>query len=363
MSGTPRSPEAGAIRDALAFSLLRGIGAVAFREAVERHGGGAAALHAAPHGVEREEALRRADDILARAERAGARLLVLGEASYPDVLADLSDPPPVLFAIGDGRLCDGRRVGIVGTRQSSGSGERHAHRLAAAVAGAGGVVVSGMALGIDAAAHRGALDAAGGTIAVLGGGADLPYPPSHAALHERMVRQGLVLSEAAPGSRPVKGAFPRRNRIIAALSDVLIVVEAGRRSGALITAALALELGRPVAALPGPIDSPRHAGTNQLLAAGAQFIATVEDALQLAGLAGTPRGAVTGTAPEAAPAAGARGEAERAVLLAVRRGASDADAIAGETGLSPRDVGAALSVLQLLGEVRTGHDGSVLLGS
>jgi DNA processing protein len=134
--------------------------------------------------------------------------------------------------------------------------------MAESLVRAGAVVVSGMAFGIDAAAHRGALDAGGGTIAVLGGGVDMPYPPTHAALHARITNEGLVLSEAPMGSRPTKGAFPKRNRIIAALSETLIVVEAGHRSGALITSRLALELGRNVAAVPGPIDSPRHVGSN-----------------------------------------------------------------------------------------------------
>jgi len=352
---TKPSPEQ-PLRDGLAFALLPRNGPVTFREAVERDGSAREALRRVPDGPGRDEALARADRLVAWAGGAGAHILLFGERDYPDALGDLGDPPTRLFGMGNPAMLERPCVGIVGTRHASPSGERIAHQLAAEFARAGASVVSGMALGIDAAAHRGALDAGGGTIAVLGGGVDLPYPPSHAALHERITRSGLALSEAIPGTRPVKGAFPRRNRIIAALSELLIVVEAGHRSGALITADLALDLGRPVAAVPGPIDSPRHAGTNQLLATGALFIATPEDALAMMKLP-TP-----GKAPAAAPrdTVGDLAVSERAVLDAVQRGASDPDGIARVTGLTARDIGCALSSLELTGAVRFDH-GAILL--
>jgi len=298
-------------------------------------------------------------------------ILVLGEPDYPEPLMDLTDPPAFLFALGAITLAANRRVGIVGTRNSSASGERIAHRIAAECVRAGATVVSGMALGIDAAAHRGALQSGGGTIAVLGGGADLPYPPAHAALHERITSDGLALSEAPLGTRPVKGAFPRRNRIIAALSDVLVVVEAGHRSGALITANQALELGRPVAAVPGPIDSPRHAGSNQLLASGALFVSAPEDVLPMARLSAAPRAtdsAVTkagGTRgyhlKETKPKAEPRSPAEQAVFDAVNRGASDPDVIARITGLPACEIGSALSALELSGDLRLDPGGGIAL--
>ena len=271
-------------RRAIALSMLPRIGGAAFRNAVERHGSATEAFGFSGSGSQREAALAEADTILALAVARGARVLVLGESDYPDSLLDLPDPPGVVYAIGDVPLLARRRVGIVGTRHSSAAGERIARVMAGLVASAGAVVVSGMAFGIDAAAHRGALEAGGGTIAVLGGGADLPYPPAHAALHDRIARDGLVLSEAPLGRRPTKGAFPRRNRIIAALAEILVVVEAGERSGALITAGLAADLGRTVAAVPGTIDSPRHVGSNRLLADGAQFIVQAGDILSLADL-------------------------------------------------------------------------------
>jgi DNA processing protein len=200
-----------------------------------------------------------------------------------------------------------------------------------------------MAFGIDAAAHRGALEAGGGTIAVLGGGVDMPYPPRHRALHERIVGQGLVVSEAPIGSHPVPGAFPRRNRIIAALSETLIVIEAGDRSGALITARHALELGRNVAAVPGPIDSPRHVGSNRLLADGATFLAHVEDVLHVAELeSATP---LTGDSG----AAFAHDVTQQAILEAIRTGVSDLEALALRSHLTPREIATALSALEMAG--------------
>jgi DNA processing protein len=353
-------------RDGLAFALMPGIGCVSFREAVERKGSAAAAFRDVPEGLARSQALACAGEWIARAGRCGARILMLGETAYPEPLLDLPEPPAFLFAIGDAGLAAGKRVGIVGTRQASSAGERIAHRIAAECARAGAVVVSGMALGIDAAAHRGALDTTGATIAVLGGGADMPYPPTHASLHRRITSSGLVLSEAPPGSHPIKGAFPRRNRIIAALSDILVVVEAGHRSGALITASQALDLGRPVAAVPGPIDSPRNVGTNRLLAAGAQFIATPDDVLQLAGLTTTRPNTATAAgqgAAESSADAGACGTSanERAVMLAVSRGASDPDAIARGTGIDPRELGAALVSLELTGALRVDATGAIVI--
>jgi DNA processing protein len=347
------------LRHAIAFSLMPGIGGVAFRTGVERHGSAAAAFRDCREGRERDDALRGADDQLARASAAGAAILVQGEPEYPAALLELSQAPSLLFALGDHTLGGRRRVGIVGTRQSSPSGERVAHQMAAALAQAGVVVVSGMALGIDAAAHRGAMDAGGGTIAVLGGGADLPYPPTHATLHRRIVDHGLVVSEAPLGSRPVKGAFPKRNRIIAALSELLVVVEAGDRSGALITAGIALELGRTVAAVPGPIDSPRHVGSNRLLSEGASFIGRVEDVLSLLGLensAGAAKGVTNHT-----ETVDQDDDAHHAIVQAIRAGASDLDGVARTAGLKARDFASALSSLELRGVIHVAATGNISL--
>ena len=300
-----------------------------------------------------------AGDVIARARSRSVTLLVQGEPAYPQELLDLADPPAFLYALGDSEILRGRRVGIVGTRHASSSGERIAHQMATALVRAGAVVVSGMAFGIDAAAHRGALDAGGGTIAVLGGGVDLPYPPSHAMLHERIASSGLVLAESPIGSRPVKGAFPKRNRIIAALSEVLVVIEAGDRSGALITSRIALDLGRTVAAVPGPIDSPRNIGSNRLLADGAAFIGRVEDVISLSGLESISSAAATAVGSTSSD----DDPSEVAILRAVRSGTSEIEDLARSTGLPPREFAGALSSLELTGRLLVTDAGSVSLTS
>jgi DNA processing protein len=348
------------LRDAVAFSLLPRIGGGAFRLGVEQHGSAAEAFRrSGASESERLAAVRGADELLERCGASGATVLPMGEPAYPVPLLDLPQPPSLLFTLGDVALAGRRSVGIVGTRHSSLSGERIAHRMASAFAQAGVVVVSGMALGIDAAAHRGAMDAGGGTIAVQGGGADVPYPPTHAALHQRIVQAGLVLSEAPIGSRPVKGAFPRRNRIIAALSELLIVVEAGDRSGALITSGIALELGRSVAAVPGPIDSPRHVGSNRLLSEGASFIGTVDDALLLMGVDIRAGEAAEPVAVDSNDRQHQDHETHAAILEAVRAGASDLDGLALATGLPAREFATAISTLELRGRLLVTATGAV----
>ena len=352
---TRRSPETD-LRDALAFSLLPKIGCSAFRAGVERHGSACAAFRAAENEPERREALGKADDLIARAARASASILLQGEPGYPEPLLDLPDAPCFLYALGNQDLASARRVGIVGTRHSSQGGDRIAHEIAALLVRHGVVVVSGMAFGIDAAAHRGALDAGGGTIAILGSGADVPYPPRHRTLHTRIASQGLVLSEVPIGSHPVPGAFPRRNRIIAALSETLIVIEAGERSGALITSRLALELGRNVAAVPGPIDSPRHVGSNRLLSEGAAFISKIEDVLSIAGVE-----APTSKSPEIPAAQPNDDPSHSAILTAVRAGASDLDDLARSAKLSPRELATALASLELAGRLSVTPMGAVAI--
>lgn len=204
---------------------------------------------------------------------------------YPSGLSDLKGyQPKRLFAIGDRQLLDRPCIAVVGTRNSTSYGERVTRNLGLAFARGGVTVISGMARGIDAKAHRTALEQNAGTVAVLGTGIDVPYPVGHRALHQAIATSGLVLSENRPGTLAYEGAFPRRNRIIAALAKLTIVVEADFRSGAINTASQALELGRLVGAVPGPIDVDQSRGTNQLLRDGAQVIATPADALTLIGI-------------------------------------------------------------------------------
>jgi DNA processing protein len=210
--------------------------------------------------------------------------LRLGAAELPQTFRELLHPPAGLWSLGDTGLLEGapdRHVAIVGTRDASAYAERTADLLARACAEAGLVVVSGLARGVDAAAHRAALAASGRTIAVMGTGVDVPYPVGHRTLHREVAARGLVLSEYEVGSRAGPGSFPRRNRLIAGLCRVTVVVEAGHKSGALNTASQALELGREVAVVPGPLAYERCAGSNALLRDGAKPITAVEDLLEM----------------------------------------------------------------------------------
>ena len=206
-----------------------------------------------------------------------------GEAAYAPGLRDLPDPPPVLFQRGAGVPDSERTIAVVGTRAASSYGLRTAYTLGRELGRWGWTVVSGMARGIDAAAHAGALDAGGPTIGVLGTGHDREYPPENRDLYRRMRSHGILLSEFEPRTPPARSAFPRRNRVIAALARGVIVVEAGGRSGALNTADHALDLGREVLAVPGRIDDPGAAGCLRLLRQGAGLVAGGQDVFDALG--------------------------------------------------------------------------------
>lgn len=277
------------------------------------------------------------------------RRIEIGDERYPAALLDLRSPPRVLWAIGDLVVLRAPVVAIVGTRKATPYGARATHEIAGALARAGACVISGMARGIDGIAHTAALDVRGRTVAVLGTGVDIAYPAGHRPLHARIREHGLLLSEELPGAHAGPGSFPKRNRLIAALASITIVVEAGVKSGALITAEHALELGRTVAAVPGPIDAPQSAGTNTLLRDGATVIADVADALQLAGL--TPR--ARRPDPEVASSA------ELAVWVALGDGALDVDTLTVRSGLPARECLAAVTTLELNGAIECGLTGEV----
>jgi DNA processing protein len=269
-----RLPEVLALRDADLISAL---------------GGKEAARIGAEHAAFDATAARAA------ASRASLATICRHDPRYPKRLAEMRDAPAVLHVAGSlhrfVRLADveQRIVAIVGTRRASRDGLEVARALGRDLALAGVPVVSGMALGIDAAAQRGAVDAGGLSVAVLAGGADVPYPRRERPLHSSLVQRGLVISEAPPGGRAWKWAFPARNRIIAGLADLTVVVEAAERSGSLITADLALRLGREVAAVPGPVTSAISAGTNALLKDGATLVRNAQDVLDaLYGAGGAP---------------------------------------------------------------------------
>jgi DNA processing protein len=279
-------------------------------------------------------------DVLAAADAADLRVVPMGSHAYPARLLDLADPPAVLFLRGRIELLlQPTAVALVGSRQASVYGRRTALWLGGALARAGVVVVSGLALGVDAEAHRGVLDAQGGTIAVLGSGADVAHPKTNAHLYKRIERDGLIVSEFLPGTHAEPHHFPRRNRIMAALARAVVVVEAAAHSGALITVDHANDLGREVFAVPGPIDAPTSAGANALIEEGAHAVWRPDVILTELGID------VKASAP-ATPRAGT----DQATIWDALPGAPvGVDELAGRVGMPARRALAALSRLELEG--------------
>ena len=269
------------------FRLARteNVGPITFQTLLRRFGSARAALDALPALARRGgrgRPLKAADagplrEELTRLDRRGGRLIVFGEPDYPLPLAMIEDAPPILQVIGHPHLLSRRAVSIVGARNASTNGRSFATRLATELADAGWLVVSGLARGIDTAAHDGALT--GGTAAVLAGGVDVVYPPENAALHGRIAAEGLLVSEMPLSTEPQARHFPRRNRIISGLSLGVIVVEAARRSGSLITTTRAADQGRAVFAVPGTPLDPRAQGCNDLIRQGAILVQTAQDIL------------------------------------------------------------------------------------
>jgi len=281
----------------------------------------------------------------------GVGILLEGDDDYPAILARIDDPPGMLFTRGRLEPCDALAVAIVGTRHATAYGRRIATELAGGLARAGYTVVSGLARGIDAAAHRGALDAGGRTIAVLGSGVLAVYPPEHADLAGEVAGSGAVISERPPMADPFPGAFPQRNRIVSGLSLGTIVVQAGERSGALITARLAGEQGREVFAVPGQVDCRMSRGSHALIRDGAKLVESVDDVLDELGPLFETATSATGRQVRA-PAELRLDEIERTVLdsiddLAGAEGASDIDEVVAACGLAASQVLAVLGVLEM----------------
>jgi DNA processing protein len=282
----------GALSDAGRLDWLRlarteSVGPVLFARLIARYGSAGKALEALPGLAARGG---RADALsmppvnavraeLEAGEALGARLLAACEDDFPPLLAALDPAPPVIWALGRVELLGRPAVAVVGARNASAAGQRFARQIAADLGRAGQVVVSGLARGVDGAAHEGALKT--GTIAVLAGGVDDVYPPEHAGLHERIAREGCIVSERRVGHRAKAQDFPRRNRLISGLAQAVVVVEAELRSGSLITARLAAEQGREVLAVPGSPLEPRARGTNDLIRQGAALCEGAEDVLRV----------------------------------------------------------------------------------
>ncbi len=264
---------------------------------------------------------------------------------YPEGLRDAADAPWALVGRGDPALLDGLEstgaVTVVGSRRATSYGREIARELGRELAAAGMVVVSGLAFGIDASAHRGAIDA-GRTIAVLGCGPDIAYPAAHRSLWRRICEEGLVISELPPGAAPWRWTFPARNRIMAALAGMTVVVEAAARSGSLITADLAADLGRDLGAVPGPVTSRASAGPNNLLAGGACVVRDAQDVLDA--MLGAGARSLDRSGPQLDPGLAA-------VLATVESGVDTCDAVATALNLSGPEAAAALARLELLGYV------------
>ena len=337
------------------------VGPVTFRELINQFGGAQRALDALPDLTRRAGGPAHricpkadAERELAAAERIGVRPIFTIEPGYPAVLAATGVPPPLLYIKGNAELLQRPTIAIVGSRQASAAGHKLARQFAAELGRAGYVIASGLARGIDGAAHEAALFT--GTVAVVAGGIDIIYPPEHADLTQRIAEKGCIISEMPPGFVPRAKEFPRRNRIIAGVSLGVLVVEAARRSGTLVTARLAAELGREVFAIPGhPLD-PRAEGTNQLLKSGAVFVTEATDLIAaLQPMIEQPVDGVLAREPETSPVPFSEPELSNSdrqrVLSALGPHPSDVDEIGRATGLSARAVRLVLVELDLAGRI------------
>lgn len=317
-------------------------------------------------GIRRAAAGGGAEAELREADRRQVRIATLADADYPEAVRFLADPPPVLYVRGTLLREDRAAVSLVGTRAASAYGLAAARRLAEGLAGRGLTVVSGLAEGIDGAAHAGALEAGGRTLAVLGHGLDALYPPIHRALARRVAEAGALVTEFPFGRPPDKTTFPRRNRLIAALSLGVVVVEAPARSGALITARQAAEQGREVFAVPGPVTSPASEGPHALLRDGAVLVRRPEDVLEaldapLRALLRDWKRDVRQTLPKeglASDLGPALSEAERVVLGSVPAGeAVAAEQVGRRTGLPAHRLQGILTELEMKGLIQSVRGG------
>ncbi len=354
-----------ALVDMMRLCMIPGVGPRTRKALLERFGTAKAVLQAAPselrevHGVGPKlvQSILSADqqcDVEAEivlCQQHGIEILTESNPAYPRVLREIHDPPGVLFVRGTLSSVDDLAIGIVGTRHATQYGLRQAERLAGGLARAGFTIVSGLARGIDAAAHRGALTAGGRTLAVLASGVMSIYPPEHDKLAEEVAARGALISESPPHAAPLSGTFPQRNRIISGLSLGVIVVEAAERSGALITARHAMEQGREVFAVPGNVDSRASTGCHQLIRDGAKLVESVDDVLEELGplVAASPR--EDGQTIHH-PAELLLNEVEQFVLQTIGTEATPIDHIVAESKLPVPQVLSTLSVLEMRRLVR-----------
>ena len=337
------------------WTLHKGLGAITLRRLIDQFGSARKALSAdrkklppqARKARQARETTRPLRDVLGTARRIGALATGYRLPGFPELLNHLDHPPPLLFLRGDPSLLQTPAVAVVGSRKASEYGRGMARSMGEGLARAGVAVVSGLALGIDGAAHRGALAAAGDTIAVLGCGPDVAHPPSHRRLFQDILKRGLVVSEFLPGEAPLPHHFPRRNRLIAGLSKAVVVVEAARRSGALITVEHALDIGRDVFAVPGTVGRRQSEGAHALIRDGAGLVTNAHDVLLGAGLADTdPDARSRGRAPSGLDAR------QRALWDALEAEPDHIDLLARRARLDIATAAATLSVMEVHGWVR-----------
>ena len=346
----------------LELLFVPGVGPVRYRALVERFGSPRAVLEAPLEalievpGMDRPtaEAVRvhRAPKLveaqMKALERTGAKAISLWDPDYPPLLKEIPDPPPILFVLGNVEALSVQGIAVVGTRALTPYGRSVTEELVGGLVDRGFAIFSGMARGIDGVAHRAALEKDGTTVAVLGCGVDVVYPPEHRKLRDRIIRRGAVVSEFPMGTKPEAPNFPRRNRIISGMSLGTVVVEAGEQSGALITAAFALEQNREVFAVPGSIRAPKSRGTNRLIQRGAaKLVVEVEDILQELP---TPKGDLPLKPPPTMETV--LSSSEREVLERLSYEPKHIDALSAEVGRPTPELLAVLLSLELKGLVR-----------
>jgi DNA processing protein len=346
------------MRDWIALNMTPGVGPRVAARLLERFGSPAGVFGALRAELEqlrlRPETLEAialrerhaaAEEELVRVRELGADVLILDDGTYPALLREIADPPPVLYLKGGLLAADRWAVAVVGTRRMTAYGRQVTERLVGELARSGVTIVSGLARGVDALAHRAALEAGGRTLAVLGSGLDRVYPTEHAGLAREIVERGAVISEFPLGTPPDALNFPRRNRIISGLSMGTLVVEAGETSGALITADFALEQGRDVFAVPGSILSPASAGPNRLIQEGAKLVASAQDILEELNLTAVAQ-------HEAAREALPGNETEAALLRLLSSEPLHVDELGRTSALPVAQVSSALTMMELKGLVR-----------
>ncbi|MFV1967001.1 MAG: DNA-processing protein DprA [Pirellulaceae bacterium] len=359
------TPDTERLDDALRLALIPGVGPRTRKALLARFGSARGALQAAPSqlrevpgmGPKLTQAMVRGKHeidvaaIKAHCAERGMEILTESAPSYPRLLREIHDPPGVLFVRGELRPEDAMAIAVVGSRHATRYGLRQAERLGRGLTRAGLTVVSGLARGVDASAHRGALAGGGRTIAVLASGLSNVYPPEHAELADEITQHGALLSEVPPFSPPMSGAFPQRNRLITGLSLGVIVVEAALRSGALISAEHAMEQGRDVFAVPGRVESRMSRGCHRLLREGAKLVESVDDVLDELGPLVEPTPTADGKVLRSA-AELQLNEQEQAVLAAIGNQPTGVDDIVFASGLPVHRVLATLSVLEMRRLVR-----------